>query len=269
MSWAKIDIRGVSKAFFKKDGEGGESRVEVLSDFSLQVADREFVSIVGPSGCGKTTLLRLIDGLLPADRGEILLDGRPIGGPEQDRGMVFQSFGLLPWRTVAENVALGLEIAGVGVERRRPIIERWIEVVGLRGFEKHYPHELSGGMQQRVGLARVLAIDPAVILMDEPFGALDAQTRELMQEELLRVWSRQKKTVVFVTHSIDEAIYLSDRVIVMTARPGRIAEILNVSLPRPRWEYNVRATREFTEMRAHTWTTLKQANIGATALPQG
>jgi len=254
----KITIRDVSKTFFKKNGEGGQSRVEALKGISLDVADQEFVSIVGPSGCGKTTLLRIIDGLIPFDGGEILIDDRKIGGPAQDRGMVFQNFGLLPWRSVVDNVALGLEIAGVSAEKRKPVVRRWIEVVGLEGFENHYPHELSGGMQQRVGLARTLAIDPVVILMDEPFGALDAQTRELMQEELLRIWSQNKKTVIFITHSIDEAIYLADRVVLMSARPGRIAEVLKVDLPRPRWNYDVRGTPQFTELRAHIWQRLRE-----------
>ncbi len=264
----KIAIQGVSKAFVKKSESNGDSRVEALKNVSFDVVDQEFISIVGPSGCGKTTLLRIIDGLIPFDSGEIKIDGQPVGAPAQDRGMVFQTFGLLPWRTVVDNIGLGLEIAGMGPEERKPIIQKWIEVVGLSGFEKHYPHELSGGMQQRVGLARVLAINPAVILMDEPFGSLDAQTREFMQEELLRIWSREKKTVLFITHSIDEAIYLSDRTVVMSARPGRIAEILDVKLPRPRWEYDVRGTKEFSELRAHIWGKLKQDSFKESAPPR-
>ncbi len=263
----KIVLRDVSKTFVKRNGGAKENRVDALKDVSLEVADQEFVSIVGPSGCGKTTLLRIIDGLIPYDRGEITINGRPVGAPAQDRGMVFQTFGLLPWRTVADNVGIGLEISGMELQKRKPIVQRWIEVVGLAGFESHYPHELSGGMQQRVGLARVLAINPAVILMDEPFGALDAQTRELMQEELLRIWNQEKKTVIFITHSIDEAVYLSDRVIVMSARPGQIAEVLNVRLKRPRWNYDVRGTPEFTELRAHIWKMLRQDRAGVAAPP--
>ncbi len=186
---SKILIRNISKTFVRRGSGREESAVEALRDVSFEVADQEFVCIVGPSGCGKTTLLRIIDGLVPADAGEILIDGRVVDAPAQDRGMVFQTFGLLPWRTVADNVAIGLEIAGMEPRQQKPIVQRWIDVVGLSGFEHYYPHELSGGMQQRVGLARVLAIDPVVILMDEPFGALDAQTREYMQEELLRIWN--------------------------------------------------------------------------------
>ncbi len=255
---SKIVVRNISKTFVKKSGGKGDSAVEALKDVSFEVMEQEFVCIVGPSGCGKTTLLRIIDGLIPADAGDILIDGRIVGAPAQDRGMVFQTFGLLPWRTVADNVAIGLEIAGMEAQKQRSIVQRWIKVVGLAGFEHYYPHELSGGMQQRVGLARVLAIDPVVILMDEPFGALDAQTRELMQEELLRIWNQEKKTVIFITHSIDEAIYLADRVVVMSARPGRIAEILRVDIPRPRWERDVRGTKAFAELRAHIWKELRK-----------
>ena len=250
----------------KGDGDE-ESAVEALKDVSFEVADQEFVCIVGPSGCGKTTLLRIIDGLIPADAGEILIDGQAVCEPAQDRGMVFQTFGLLPWRTVAGNIAIGLEIAGMESVKQKPIVQRWIDVVGLAGFERYYPHELSGGMQQRVGLARVLAIDPVVILMDEPFGALDAQTREFMQEELLRIWNQEKKTVIFITHSIDEAIYLADRVVVMSARPGRIAEILRVGIPRPRWDHDVRGTKEFAELRAHIWKELRKDGHGVVAPP--
>ena len=264
----KISIRGVSKSFVKRNGGARETLVEALQSVSLEVAEREFISIVGPSGCGKTTLLRIIDGLIPCERGEIMIDGRPVSGPAQDRGMVFQTFGLLPWRTVADNVALGLEIAGVDAKTRKSTVQHWIGVVGLAGFERHYPHELSGGMQQRVGLARVLAINPAVILMDEPFGALDAQTREFMQEELLRIWNQEKKTVIFITHSIDEAIYLSDRVAVMSARPGRIVEIWDVNLPRPRWDYDARSAPAFSELRAHIWKTLRQDRFGIGAPPR-
>ena len=264
---SKILVRNISKTFVRKGDGDEESAVEALKDVSFEVADQEFVCIVGPSGCGKTTLLRIIDGLIPADAGEILIDGQAVGAPAQDRGMVFQTFGLLPWRTVTGNVAIGLEIAGMESVKQKPIVQRWIDVVGLAGFERYYPHELSGGMQQRVGLARVLAIDPVVILMDEPFGALDAQTREFMQEELLRIWNQEKKTVIFITHSIDEAIYLADRVVVMSARPGRIAEILRVGIPRPRWDHDVRGTKEFAELRAHIWKELRKDGHGVVAPP--
>src|ERR1700724_2778770 len=195
--------------------------VRALARFDLEVDEGEFVSIVGPSGCGKSTFLNVLLGLLRADSGDLLVDGQRISGPGTDRAMVFQEFGLLPWRTVQNNIELGLELKGVAVETRRSISARFVDMVGLAGFEGHYPHELSGGMKQRVGLARALATDPDVLLMDEPFAALDAQTRDLMQVELLRIWQEARKTVLFVTHQIDEAIYLSGRVMVMSKRPGR------------------------------------------------
>src|SRR5436305_9490 len=194
--------------------------VRALQRFAIDVREGEFLSIVGPSGCGKSTFLNVLLGLLRADSGELTVNGKRISGPGTDRAMVFQEFGLLPWRTVQHNVELGLELKGVASETRRSTSQRLIELVGLSGFEQHYPHELSGGMKQRVGLARALATDPEVLLMDEPFAALDAQTRDLMQVELLRIWQETQKTVLFVTHQIDEAIYLSDRVMVMSRRPG-------------------------------------------------
>ena len=195
--------------------------VRALHGFDIEVREGEFLSIVGPSGCGKSTFLNVLLGLIKPDSGDLTLDGKRISGPGTDRAMVFQEFGLLPWRTVQHNVELGLELKGMAAETRREISARFIEMVGLVGFEGHYPHELSGGMKQRVGLARALATDPDVLLMDEPFAALDAQTRDIMQVELLRIWQEARKTVLFVTHQIDEAIYLSDRVMVMTKRPGR------------------------------------------------
>ncbi|HWO42595.1 MAG TPA: ABC transporter ATP-binding protein [Candidatus Eisenbacteria bacterium] len=231
--------------------------VTALQDFSLDVAKGEFVSIVGPSGCGKSTFLNILLGLIKPDSGEIQLNGAPITGPSQERAMVFQEFGLLPWRTVKANVELGLELKGVPSNERSARASKLIELVGLRGFEQHYPHELSGGMKQRVGLARALATEPEVLLMDEPFAALDAQTRDLMQAELLQIWQRTQKTVVFVTHSIEEAAYLSDRVIVMTARPGRTKDILRIELPRPR-DYEMRLTPEFNEIKSRVWGVLKE-----------
>jgi NitT/TauT family transport system ATP-binding protein len=230
--------------------------VRALSNFDIDVEEGEFLSIVGPSGCGKSTFLNILLGLIKPDSGELSLHGKKITGPGSDRAMVFQEFGLLPWRTVQNNIELGLELKKVPGAKRRAIAARLVELVGLAGFEAHYPHELSGGMKQRVGLARALAMDPDVLLMDEPFAALDAQTRDLMQVELLRIWREAKKTVLFVTHQIDEAIYLSDRVMVMSKRPGRAKKIFAIKLPRPR-DYEMRVTPEFNSLKLEIWNTLK------------
>ena len=231
--------------------------VTALTDLNLAVARGEFVSIVGPSGCGKSTFLNVLLGLIRHDSGTLELNGTPIAGPSQERAMVFQEFGLLPWRTVTANVELGLELKGIPAAKRAERAADLIKLVGLNGFESHYPHELSGGMKQRVGLARALATEPEVLLMDEPFAALDAQTRDLMQTELLQIWERTNKTVLFVTHSIEEAAYLSDRVIVMTARPGRTKDVLRIDLPRPR-DYEMRLTPEFNEIKLRIWEILKE-----------
>jgi NitT/TauT family transport system ATP-binding protein len=230
--------------------------VRALQGFDIDVREGEFLSILGPSGCGKSTFLNVLLGLIRPDSGDLRLHGRPITGPGTDRAMVFQEFGLLPWRTVQHNVELGLELKGVATDVRRDICQRLVKMVGLVGFESHYPHELSGGMKQRVGLARALATDPDVLLMDEPFAALDAQTRDLMQIELLRIWNEARKTVLFVTHQIDEAIYLSDRVMVMTKRPGRAKKIFQIGLPRPR-DYEMRVSPQFNEMKLEIWNQLK------------
>jgi NitT/TauT family transport system ATP-binding protein len=230
--------------------------VRALQNFDIDIAEGEFLSIVGPSGCGKSTFLNVLLGLIRPDSGDIRMSGQPIAGPGTDRAMVFQEFGLLPWRTVQANVELGLELKGMGSDARRAVSKPLIEMIGLNGFEGHFPHELSGGMKQRVGLARALATDPNVLLMDEPFAALDAQTRDLMQVELLRIWSQAKKTVLFVTHQIEEAIYLSDRVMVMTKRPGRAKKIFPIELPRPR-DYEMRVTPEFNELKLQIWNELK------------
>ena len=211
---------------------GGET--VALENVSLSIAPGEFICIVGPSGCGKTTLLHCLDGLHAPTSGRILIDGRPISAPGFDRAMVFQSASLMPWRTVARNVTYGLEMQNVPLRQALPRAQAMIDLVGLTGFEDRHPGELSGGMQQRVNLARALVIDPEVILLDEPFASLDAQTRELMQTELLRVWDATKKTAVFITHQISEAVYLADRVVVMSARPGRVKEIVPIDTPRPR-----------------------------------
>jgi len=225
----KLEIRNLTKTFSTEDGE-----MMALEDVSIEVKPAEFLCIIGPSGCGKTTLLRMVAGLDHPSSGEIILDGKEVKGPSPDRGMVFQEFSLFPWRTVLKNVEFGLEIKGVGDKARREIAEKYIELVGLQGFENHYPYELSGGMKQRVAIARALATEPAILLMDEPFGSVDAQTRNILQEELLRIWKRTKKTVLFVTHSVDEAVYLADRVAVMSARPGCLVKCLDIDIPRPR-----------------------------------
>jgi NitT/TauT family transport system ATP-binding protein len=227
---AKLRIDNVALRFTPKAG----APVTALENISLDVGDNEFSVIVGPSGCGKTSLLRLVAGLIEPTEGAIWLDNLRVSGPGRDRGMVFQSYTLFPWLTVQHNVEFGLKLRGIPPDGRREIAHRFLAQVGLEGFEAHYPKQLSGGMMQRVALARALANDPAVLLMDEPFGALDSQTRSLMQELLLNIWQQSSKTVLFITHDIDESILLGDRVYVMTARPGRIKEMVEIDLPRPR-----------------------------------
>jgi NitT/TauT family transport system ATP-binding protein len=248
----KLAARGVSKTFRK-----GETDVEVLRDININIGNGEFVSIVGASGCGKTTFLRIVDGLIRASAGSVLVDGQQVTSPGLDRGFVFQQDGLMPWRTVAANVVLGLEVQNRPSEESKRLADRYIRLVGLAGFERHYPHELSGGMRQRVNLARALAIQPEILLMDEPFAALDAQTREIMQSELLRIWQETRKTVLFITHQIDEAVYLSDRVLVFTARPGRLKEDIAIKLPRPR-ELGVKRTVEFVGYTDRIWRLIEE-----------
>ena len=253
-----VEIQGVSKSFHKTVKES-TTEIKALSDVSLSIRQNEFVSIIGPSGCGKTTLLKIIDGLIPYDSGRILIDGRQVSAPGPDRAVVFQAFALLPWRTVLANVEFSLELRRLSKEERTKTARDYLSRVGLADFENHYPHELSGGMQQRAGLARALAVNPAILLMDEPFGAVDAQTRQLLQEELLELWQSQRKTVIFITHSMDEAVYLSDRVVVMTPRPGKVAEILDVPLPRPRISEEVRRDAKFVDLTNYIWESLKKA----------
>jgi NitT/TauT family transport system ATP-binding protein len=249
-----VSLRSVRKAFKPRSGTGD---LVALSDVSLDIVDNTFVSVVGPSGCGKTTLLRLINGLLSPDSGEVLVAGRsPRPGPGV--GFVFQSFRLLPWRTIRGNVEFGLEVTDLSPAERRERAAHYLDLVGLSRFTDSYPHELSGGMKQRVALARALAPEPALLLMDEPFASLDAQNRELMQMELLRLWERRRGVVVFVTHSVDEAIMLSDRIVLMGGPPGQIAEVLDVGLPRPRWSYDVRNRSEFIAMRHYLWERIKE-----------
>jgi NitT/TauT family transport system ATP-binding protein len=251
-----LEVRQLSKVFFEQNDPRKPGLV-ALYNISLAIRKKEFVSLLGPSGCGKTTLIRIIAGLIPADRGEVVVNGQTVTAPGRDRCMVFQQFGLLPWRTVLSNVEFGLEIEGLAKEERRHVAEKYLELVGLKGFEHYYPHQISGGMQQRVGIARALSKQPDILLMDEPFGAVDAQTREQLQEELLKIWNQTDTTVLFVTHSIDEAIYLSDRVVVMQARPGRIKEEVTVDLPRPRWEGDVKADPRFAQLRSQLRESLR------------
>ena len=234
-------------------------RLVALNDLSLKVDRGEFLVIVGPSGCGKTTFINAVAGLLAPAEGTVLVSGKPVAGPGPDRAMVFQDYALLPWLSVWDNVAFGLDLQG---HLRRPgardKIQKFIDLVGLSGFEKSYPHELSGGMRQRVGLARALVIEPDILLMDEPFAAVDAMTREVMQGELERIISETGQTVIFITHSIDEAIALGDRVVVITSRPGQIREIIPVNLPRPRWQYDVKTHAGFAPLRERVWGLLQQ-----------
>jgi NitT/TauT family transport system ATP-binding protein len=249
----KISLRAVSKSFRRSPAD---APTLALANVSLEIADNSFVTLVGPSGCGKTTLLRLIDGLTAPDSGEVLIDGRkPVPGP--DIGFVFQSFRLVPWLTVESNVAFGLDTNGMAEGPRRERVGHYLDLVGLTRFAHSYPTELSGGMKQRVALARALATEPSILLMDEPFASIDAQTRGLMQFELMRIWSERKGVVVFVTHSVDEAVLLADRVMLMGTRPGRILEVFDVKLPRPRWEYDVWARPEFVELKNLLWDRIK------------
>jgi NitT/TauT family transport system ATP-binding protein len=232
-------------------------RVLAVDNLSLQIHEGEFLAICGPSGCGKTTFLNAVDGLLPINAGEIRLDNRLITKPGHDRAMVFQHASLLPWRTVFKNVAYGLELRGGMGKDAKERVQRFVSLVGLEGFEEAYPHELSGGMQQRCNLARALAADPEILLMDEPFAALDAQTREFMQSELLKVWNATRKTVLFITHQIDEAIFLADRVVVMSARPGRIKAIFDIDIPRPR-TLHVKREPIFLKYLDEIWTLIEE-----------
>ncbi len=234
--------------------------VVAVDNLSLHVDDREFISIVGPSGCGKSTLLRVVAGLIRPDEGSVLLDGQPITGPGADRGMVFQTYTLFPWLTVQGNVEYGPRLKGMPAAERVEIARHYIEVVGLHGFERSYPKELSGGMMQRVAIARALANDPKVLLMDEPFGALDAQTRSIMQEMLVTLWQKTPKTILFITHDIDEALFMSDRVYIMTARPGRVKQMLNVQLQRPR-SLEMTTSPEFIEQKRIVLEAIKEETL--------
>ncbi len=243
----KVEVTGLNKWF---------GDLEALRGIALEVERGEFISVVGPSGCGKTTFLRIVAGLEPASSGTVIIDGRVVTKPGNDRGFVFQTDNLLPWRTVLSNAMIGPEVGGrTGPEEKRRTLDL-LKLVGLDGFENYYPRQLSGGMRQRVNLARALAIDPEVLLMDEPFASLDAQTREIMQTELLRIWEQGRKTVLFVTHQIDEAVFLSDRVLVFARRPGRLQECVEIKLPRPR-SLGIKRTPEFVAYVDHIWRLIE------------
>jgi len=244
-------VEGLVKRFPRLD-------YPVLSDVSFEVPVGGFTTVIGPSGCGKTTLLRIVGGLENPTAGRIIIGGEPSVGPARNKTMVFQHFNLYPWRTAIDNIAYGLELQGVSKEERRSRAREYLSLVGLDGFENHYPGELSGGMQQRVGIARALAVEPELLLMDEPFGALDALTREHLQTELQKICAQASVAILFVTHSIDEAIYLSDDVLVMGTKPGRIVREFAIDLPRPRWTYDARAEPTFAETRAELWSELEQ-----------
>ena len=256
---ADLSIRDVSRTF---PGGRGHAATQALSATSLEVADNDFITILGPSGCGKSTLLRIVAGLDVASSGQVLLDGVPVSGPGADRGMVFQSYTLFPWLTVRENICFGLRERGVPAARQAEIAGHFIAQVGLRGFEGHFPKMLSGGMQQRTALARALANDPKVLLMDEPFGALDHQTRELMQELLLNIWEEHRKTVLFVTHDIDEAIFMANRVAVFSARPGRIKAEIAVDFAHPR-HYKIKTSPEFMAIKARLTEEIRAESMAA------
>ena len=257
MTQALINVQGLGKTFSRAGKD-----VVAMRGFDLAVAEGEFIAIVGPSGCGKSTFLHMLGGFEPVTEGRLLVDGRAVTAPGPDRGVVFQEFALYPWRTVTDNVTWALEVQGVARAKRREVAERLLAKVGLTHFANHYPAELSGGMKQRVAIARTLAYDPRILLMDEPFGALDAQNRELMQEELQTLWHETRKTVVFITHDIDEAIYLADRVIVFTARPGRVKADIRIDLPRPR-AIEVKKEPAYTAYRNHVWDLLRDEVLAA------
>ncbi|MEJ1963777.1 MAG: ABC transporter ATP-binding protein [Gammaproteobacteria bacterium] len=256
---SRLSVRNVSKEY---GGLRGAGATLALSPVSLEVNDNDFITVLGPSGCGKSTLLRLVAGLDVPTSGTILLDGQPVQGPGADRGFVFQSYTLFPWLTVRQNICFGLREKGMSPSAQREISEHFMDEVGLRNFENHLPKQLSGGMQQRVAIARALANDPKILLLDEPFGALDNQTRVLMQELLLGIWESAKKTVMFVTHDVDEAIFMASRVVVFSARPGRIKADVAVDLPHPR-RYTLKTSAEFMELKARITEEIRVETIAA------
>ncbi len=255
---SQLSIQGVSRTFDTGKGK----RTQALLPVDFEVNDNDFVTILGPSGCGKSTLLRIVAGLERPSTGRALLDGRPVQGPGADRGMVFQSYTLFPWLTIAQNICFGLRERGMGAAEQKERSDYFMAKVGLRGFENHYPKQLSGGMQQRTAIARALANDPKILLLDEPFGALDNQTRVLMQELLLGIWESARKTVLFVTHDIDEAIFMANRVAVFSARPGRIKSDIAVNLPHPR-HYTIKTSPEFMDLKARLTEEIRAEAMAA------
>jgi NitT/TauT family transport system ATP-binding protein len=248
-----VEARNVSVEY---ERSRGKSTLVALKDFNLKVREGEFLTIVGPSGCGKSTFLNLVAGLWFPVAGEVLVDGKPVTGPADDRAVVFQEYALMPWRTVEGNVRFGLEMQRRTDSSTADKVAHYIELVGLTGFEDSYPRELSGGMRQRVGLARALATEPRILLMDEPFAAVDAITRELMQDELAQIVAKTRQTIIFITHSVDEAITLGDRLVVVSSRPGRIKEIIPVTIPRPRSGREIRHLPEYADLRDRIWDLL-------------
>jgi NitT/TauT family transport system ATP-binding protein len=252
---ATLSVDGVSKVF---EGRAGGPALTALQQVSFKAKPGEFISLIGPSGCGKTTLMRIVHGLEPPSAGSVSFNGKRVTAPEQSRAVIFQQFNLFPWRTVRENIGFGLEVRNTAEKERTTRIAEMVSLVGLEGFENHYPHEISGGMQQRVGIARALALNPAALLMDEPFGALDAITREKLQRDISDILAKHPKTILFITHNMDEAIFFSDRILVFGTRPGRVVEEVEVPFPRPREADIVRASREFAQLREHLWSLLSR-----------
>ncbi|ESK55334.1 ABC transporter ATP-binding protein [Acinetobacter tjernbergiae] len=262
----KLKLENVYKSFAAKKVKGAKTQAEefvAVENLSLDVKAGEFVAIVGPSGCGKSTLLDLLAGLTTPTSGQITIDGQAIKKPGLDRGIVFQQYALFPWLTALQNIEFGLDAKGIAKDERYVIAKYFLNLVGLSEFEHHYPNELSGGMKQRVAIARSLAYDPDILLMDEPFAALDAQTRETLQAELVKIWQQTKKTIIFITHSIDEAIYLGQRIAIMTSRPGRIKQVIEVPAELRSDQDDVRSSPEFSQLRHHIWTLLREEVLRA------
>jgi NitT/TauT family transport system ATP-binding protein len=253
----KIGLDRLNRSYYVRDRESGKKvKFQALKDFTLSIRDGEFITIVGPSGCGKSTLLDILAGLAKADSGRLTIDGQTVNGPALDRGFVMQSYALFPWRTIRKNVEFGLELKNIPRKERKAVSDEFLELVGLAGFADRYPHELSGGMKQRIAIARALAYDPKILLMDEPFAAVDAQTREKLQDELIDIWAQTGKTIVFVTHSIEEAVLLADRVVVMTDTPGTVKEVIPVGLPRPRANTQGARGEEYHSIVNRVWRLL-------------
>ena len=256
-------MSGIAIAHLNKVYRSRTGKVPALIDINLDIGDGEFVSVIGPSGCGKSTLLYILGGFVAADGGSVLVDGRQVDGPGTDRGIVFQEYALFPWLTVEQNICYGLEMLDTPRRERNEIVRNLIHTVNLEGFERRFPRELSGGMKQRVAIARTLAYNPQILLLDEPFGALNSQTRESMQDELRRLWLKERKTVVLVTHDVDEAVYLSERVVVMSKRPGRIVEEFNIAVDREAGREATVLSEAFTRLRNEVWLSVRRQVGGA------